>query len=132
MINKFWHKICVTGSILLNVFTSIFSALLVNYGINFLRHSNNMDEYELFSNIMVIISSIMIICNIIGLNIILLKSERLLEKIKDTSDIVPEEWLFTHSYSNKVKDRAIALFICLLTLLLVVVLVPFTFYLCNF
>ena len=118
MIKWFWRKMCKTGSILLSLFTSVFSALLVNYGINFIRNASKMDKGEIFVNIMIIISSGMMIWHIIGLNINLLQSERLLEKIKYISDIVSEEWIFNHSYTDKIKNRIIALLICVCALFL--------------
>jgi len=116
----FWEKMCKTGSILLNLLTSVFSALLVNY----IFYFANSEQGMAFLNIMVIISSISIIYYIIGLNIKLLQSERLLEKIEDDNDIPPEKWIFGNSFSDEVSNRIIALFICVLSLLLSAFIVP--------
>ena len=119
----FWKIMCKTGSILLNLLTSIFSALLVNYIFNSVNFAN-IEHGMKFLNVMVITSSILIIYNLIGLNIKLMQSERLLEKIEDVNDIPTEKWIFSNSFSDKLIYKIIALFICVISLLLSAFIVP--------
>jgi hypothetical protein len=123
-----WRKICETVSILLSSLSSIFTALLVNYIANFLRNAKTMDSYDLFLNISIIISSLLIVYNIIGLNIKLLKSERLQNKIEKISDIDTVKWIFNNSYTDEVKNRIIDLYLCCFALLLCIIVMPLLFY----